>query len=492
MKLLNNSSLHRTWDFLRVMFGVRLPVDRQVYAVSGFGLMILKYAAETGLIYYFTRDVLTPFEFLNPLRGERTRMLAAGPEWLGWALFVWTLPFVWIAFSMSVRRAADAGLSPWLGLLVLVPLLNLAVMLLLAVLPDRRTAALSQSSDSQHENAYAAPRTREEYWSFEAMRGELGEQQDVSRPQQMMRAISASLLLGAVMVGIAIYGLETYGVALFFGTPLVMGACCGFVYNRPQPQTGTLGVVCLTMLIAAGLLLLLAFEGLICILMAAPLVLPLAVFGAFIGKSIADSSRSTYSSMIPAIVVLPMLSGAECLRAPPQEVVVVTAIEIDAPPEAVWDHVIAFPELPEPQEWYFRMGIATPLRARIEGHGIGAIRYCEFTTGTFVEPITVWDRPNRLAFDVTNQPDPMFEISPYRHLHPPHMEHETLRSDRGEFRLVRLANEGTRIEGRTWYRFKMYPQGYWTLWSDMFIHRIHQRVLRHIKTLAERRDEAAG
>jgi hypothetical protein len=32
----------------------------------------------------------------------------------------------------------------------------------------------------------------------------------------------------------------------------------------------------------------------------------------------------------------------------------------------------------------------------------------------------------------------------------------------------------------------MYPQDYWTLWSDLVIHRIHQRVLEHIKRLAER------
>ncbi len=31
----------------------------------------------------------------------------------------------------------------------------------------------------------------------------------------------------------------------------------------------------------------------------------------------------------------------------------------------------------------------------------------------------------------------------------------------------------------------MYPQDYWTLWSDACIHRIHQRVLRHIKSLSE-------
>ncbi len=31
----------------------------------------------------------------------------------------------------------------------------------------------------------------------------------------------------------------------------------------------------------------------------------------------------------------------------------------------------------------------------------------------------------------------------------------------------------------------MHPQAYWTLWSDLSIHRIHRRVLDHVKRLAE-------
>jgi hypothetical protein len=33
----------------------------------------------------------------------------------------------------------------------------------------------------------------------------------------------------------------------------------------------------------------------------------------------------------------------------------------------------------------------------------------------------------------------------------------------------------------------MWPAGYWRLWSDAIIHRIHVRVLTHVKHLAERK-----
>ena len=116
---------------------------------------------------------------------------------------------------------------------------------------------------------------------------------------------------------------------------------------------------------------------------------------------------------------------------------------------------------------------------------MGAIRHCEFTTGDFVEPITVWDAPRRLAFDVVSQPDPMTELSFWRHVHPPHLAEQSLMSRRGEFRLVDLGGGRTRLEGRTWYTFAMHPQAYWTLWSDLAIHKIHRRVLEHVKRLSE-------
>jgi hypothetical protein len=78
----------------------------------------------------------------------------------------------------------------------------------------------------------------------------------------------------------------------------------------------------------------------------------------------------------------------------------------------------------------------------------------------------------------------MTELSPYNDVHPPHL-HGYLQSKRGEFRLIALDGNRTRLEGRTWYTFEMYPQWYWTAWSDLMIHQIHLRVLEHIQRLSD-------
>ena len=120
-----------------------------------------------------------------------------------------------------------------------------------------------------------------------------------------------------------------------------------------------------------------------------------------------------------------------------------------------------------------------------EGEGVGAIRYCEFSTGAFVEPITVWEPAHRLAFDVVDQPLTMQELSPYENVHAPHLE-SGLVSHQGEFRLVHLPGGRTRLDGTTWYSVHMGPQVYWSLWSDSIIGAIHERVLEHVRDEAER------
>jgi hypothetical protein len=184
-------------------------------------------------------------------------------------------------------------------------------------------------------------------------------------------------------------------------------------------------------------------------------------------------------------IMLPIIGLTETAAPPPLPVyAVVSEIQIDAPPEAVWPNVIGFSELPPPSDWVLKTGISTPLRARIDGEGVGAVRYCEFTTGPFVEPITVWEPPTRLAFDVSAQPDPMQEWSPWEEVYAPHLE-DTMLSQRGEFRLERTEGGGTLLRGTTWYTLDLAPTSYWRVWSDFVVHRIHLRVLKHIKALSE-------
>jgi uncharacterized membrane protein YhaH (DUF805 family) len=454
-------------DWLRLWFLLRDPARRPEYAISGFGLMALKYLAEFLVVGQLTGQLYTPLDFVNPLMSAREKLAAGAPDWFGMAWVLWSLPFLWIAVGMSVRRSLDAGISPWHGLWVLVPFANLLAMPLLACLPTAREEARDWSEQSK--------------------------QREPRRPADAIATVKAAIggiaigaLYASVVIQATVYLFDDYGAALFFGTPFVSGIASAYLLNLRTSRSywASIGVSAAALFFGGVALLLFAFEGLICIAMAVPIVLPLGIAGAPIGKFLADRRRRQHGGLVGALLVVPLFAVVETRLPQTSEFVVVSSIEVAAAPETVWRHVTGFSQITESPEWFFRMGISCPSEARIRGTGVGATRECIFTTGKFIEPITIWDAPRRLAFDVRQQPVPMFELTPYRHIHPPHLD-SAFRSTRGEFELVELPDGGTRLTGRTWYTLEIRPHAYWTIWSDWLVHRIHHRVLRHIKRLAE-------
>jgi len=299
-----------------------------------------------------------------------------------------------------------------------------------------------------------------------------------------MERCCAGLLLLAILaaIGGALLFSGWYGWTLFIVLPVLLGALASWVF-RPKTAGGAAASGALAATAAAGSLLLLGREGLICILMALPLAVPLGALGGWLAYIQAGSSEVARRGGVAMLLLLPAGITWDAHARPPV-FAVRTAITIAASPEQVWKHVVAVSELPEPREWFLRAGLAYPKRARIEGSGPGAIRYCEFSTGPFVEPIEVWNEPRLLRFRVTGNPAPMHEWSPYARVLPKHL-HGYLISRQGEFRLTRLPNQRTLLEGTTWYQHGLWPAEYWRWWSDAIIHRIHLRVLNHIRTLAE-------
>jgi len=389
-------------------------------------------------------------DYLNPLLSVRAGRMGAAPSFLWLLMAVWALPFLWIGVSMTLRRLLDARRSPWLCLLFFVPFVNWVLMAWLCVAPSRRHQPLPV------EDARTTTRLR-----------------------AALQGVAAGVGIGAISLALHVLLFKSYNAAVFLGTPFTMGAAAGYLYNRggAKPRTAALGA--LTVVIASLATLLFALEGVACLAMALPLSIPLGMLGALVGQAIAKEKReSSPAAAALLLLALPLSAALELQRPPLREVL--TSVEIDAPPERVWPHVLGFADIDEPPQWFFRLGIAYPVRARLSGRGVGAVRRCEFSTGAFIEPITIWKEPELLAFDVSEQPPPMQEWSPYRHVHAQHLV-ETLRSRRGEFRLVALPGGRTRLEGRTFYTLAMEPQQYWSFFSDLLIHRIHQRVLDHIR-----------
>jgi hypothetical protein len=428
------------------------PITRRVYVTHGLVLAAVKYLGDVVLVYAATGAAWTPADYARALPSLLPESGHAR-EWLAFAVVTWMLPFLAIGVTLTARRALDAGRSPWLSILFLVPYANYVLMATLSALPSR---------GQRDERPPAAPSRM-----TDSTAGFL--------------AGAAGVIVALAAVGVGVSTIESYGGWLFIVTPFAMGACSAFLYNRGRDvtarQTTTLLVV--TTFIAGSALLLVSLEGAICLVMAFPIALPLALLGGAVGRQAAISAPAQTSPAMFMLLALPLTAAIEPGTGHAVHEVRSSVI-VDAPPGTVWPHVVAFREIPSPTDWVFRAGVAYPIRAHIDGSGVGAVRYCVFSTGSFIEPITRWEPGRRLSFDVAASPAPMDELSPYRDVSPPHL-HGYLRSKRGEFRLIDLGDGRTRLEGSTWYEIEMAPEAYWRIFSDALIHRIHQRVLDHIK-----------
>ncbi|MCA8972458.1 MAG: SRPBCC family protein [Planctomycetes bacterium] len=366
---------------------------------------------------------------------------------------------------MTAKRALDAGWPVSLALVTFVPIANLVTFVVLGLLPSRLR------SETVHEDV-----------AENAGHGRL-----LVVPNLILAAACA-IAIGAITLSLSTFVLGEYGAPLFIGAPFLMGFTYAVLGRaRLARQVDVLGGCTWLTLIALSLGLVAGAEGAICLIMAAIPVWIMTMVGGVIGFAVVQTA-TVGRQMSFAIAMLPIWFAVDSVPTAEPVLSVTTSIEIDASIEKAWEHVIRFSEIPPPEEWYFRAGIAYPTRAEIRGKGVGAVRHCMFTTGTFVEPITVWDAPTHLAFDVREQPDALRELSPYGDLHPPHLDHDSggFRSLRGEFRLESLSANRTRVAGTTWYELPFRPRRYWSFWSDFLIHAIHRRVLNHIKHEAER------
>ncbi len=420
-------------SLFRLWFGFSDPVSRGTYLSSGFFLFVIKYVSDLALTKLAHGDLWPPWTYLNPSVVSRTESLGHADRWLWVALCVLAFPFIWIGVSMSMRRAMNAGRSPWFGLLFLVPAVNVALLLVLATEGERPATVQPEAT---------------QVLTVERL----------NRFRVASVGIVVGVVIGLAMVALGTLVLRSYSSSLFIATPFFIGVSCGFIGNRPVVQSvqQTMALAVMAVFVTGLVMLLMALEGAMCILMAVPLALAMTIFGSLVGRMLAMSKASPMHGAL-ILLLLPIMSGFDSELPPKQELFeAVSSVDIHASREAVWKNVVAFPEITGEPPWFFRHGISYPVRARIEGAGVGAMRYCEFSTGPFVEPITRWEEPSRLSFDVTSQPVPMAEWSPWKHVAPPHLD-GYLQSRRGEFRLIELADGTTRLEGSTWYVVDVHP-----------------------------------
>jgi uncharacterized membrane protein YhaH (DUF805 family) len=374
-------------------------VDRLTYLTAGLALFSIKYVLDLLIAILFFHRSWTLFNYLvYPAQVARITEMPPDDRWFCLTLLLVAMPFIWAGTMLTLRRLRDIELPPVLVGFFFLPFINALFFFMLCVLPgrpraaradrspddslstsarmDQTPAATEASTDELPEptlqDAFRVARPTSPSWSRtenEDSSPGLGTEGRMRRIRDIHRrvvpdksifsgglAVGVSAVFGVALTFLSVQGLRNYGWGLFVGVPFCLGLFSVLIYGIPRRQSpgACMLVAFLSTVCYGGLLLVTAFEGAVCLIMAAPLGVPIALFGGAMGYVI--QSRFWLDDHVPGIflavfLTLPGLMAAEYASDPqPPLLEVTTSVEIDASPTVVWSSLVSFPPLAEPDE----------------------------------------------------------------------------------------------------------------------------------------------
>ncbi|GGB72780.1 SRPBCC family protein [Blastomonas aquatica] len=428
-------------------------VRRSAYSAASFALIASQNLVAWGAIKAFSVERVLDVEFwLTPLSSAMS-ISSLPPIW-GAVIFAYSLLVAWLLALMSFQLARRTNRGFILAVGSVVPVLQLGAILLNAVLPARKAVDEMQQSRA------------------------------TSAKNVTMGLIAGiALVVLAVLISAVTFG--AYGYGLFVMTPFLVGITCGYLVNE-QSDLGASTTMKLV-IAAAGLgslaLVVLALEGIVCIILAAPLAIPIVMLGGVIGRGLAIA-RHNRRTPLASVAILPMVFMLEAAMPPDAPIVTQYDIEIAAPAEQVWQALISSEPIAPVPGLPALAGLAYPIKGTLKDEGLGATRMGVFSTGTAIEVVTEWE-PNRLlAFRVEDEAPAMEEMSPYRRVHAPHVE-GYFTTGETRFVLVPLAGNRTRLKISSEHRLRIDPVPYWEPIARLTIHENVSRVLTDIKAKSE-------
>ncbi len=267
-----------------------------------------------------------------------------------------------------------------------------------------------------------------------------------------------------------------YNASVLLLLPFVQGFAAGWVRGPLKPDSlrgwSITFAVLFWDLIAAALFL---REGIICLIMASPLLLGFFAIAFLIGRAIAGwRSGGRVSVSLAPLVLLAVL--AETAGPKPNYPDAITdSVTVNAPADYVWRYVVQYPDNPNPPDyWLWQLGVPAPTHSVAPVQAVGEKRECRFNGGQAFEERIAELEPNRkLVFVITKQPqDP--EI----------IGHLTV--DKGEILLTQNPDGTTTLTATSWYRLHVRPAAYFDMWAADITRHVHFRVLGYMKQLAER------
>ncbi len=432
------------------------------FFLASVGLFAAQHLAVV-TIFGLTSRPFFPAWWFWPMPLRALIQLGSGAGWVMLAAMAAVLAVDATLAILALWRARDAGLGGGVAVFVIVPGLQILAILALSLKPG---SAASEAAPS-------LPRRR--------------------RPVLAAWAVIVGALLSvAAVAGNAVW-LAIYGWTLFLASPFLIGLCVAYIANFDADigLRRTFVYVLVALMAGAACILLVAFEGIVCLFLASPLIVGTAWIGALLGRNLALAGVRGRQSAVFSVAILPIFYLGEVLLPPQVSFDDTQNIVVEAPPMAVWDAVVHMHRIVDPPAAPFRWGLAYPVGGDFLGKGVGAIRVGYFSTGVAFERVSAWLPGRLLGLNVLSDPPAMRELSPYAHVNAPHVD-GYFRTTTTLFAISPLEDGRTRLSVTTHHELDLEPALYWAPLARWAVDANKQRVLSHLRRQAEAASARGG
>jgi hypothetical protein len=303
----------------------------------------------------------------------------------------------------------------------------------------------------------------------------LSERNSVVNWKASLKATAVGAVAGAAIGLIAFFLLASHqypgmGATLFLLVPVAAGFSIVLVARQPNSAAAAalLSVLCsLVFLVALGK------EGVLCAILAFPVIVAGLVVGAGIGilfrKFVVDRSKNQTTTTGILLLVSPaLILAGDRIERPilqnPRTEMIQTTVEVNETPQQVWGRILQIDGIQASKPILMYVGLPIPERCTMQGQGIGAKRTCYFNVGYIEETVTGWDPPYYLglSIDRTHMPGRHwlgFENAEYR-----------LQADRSRTFLSRTTTISSHLR----------PAWYWRGFERLGVESEHDYILRDV------------
>ena len=276
-------------------------------------------------------------------------------------------------------------------------------------------------------------------------------------------------------------GSNSMGGVMFLLVPIAAGFAIAMVTT---PAESVMASAVLSLLVTLGILIASKAEGVLCVVLAFPLLFLGVCAGLLFGYLFrkysghfaggATTLRSVILLLMPVVIYGGRRVEVVSLTHTRQEVVT-SRIYLPAQPEQVWANIQSLDSVTGRKPLLMYIGLPIPTRCVLRGSGAGAKRTCYFDQGFIEETVLEWLPPNRmrLSIDRTNMPG--------RHW---------LEFEGAEYELHREGS-GTALTRTTTISSNLYPAWYWRRFERWGVESEHEYLFsdltrRFSSTVSER------